>query len=103
MSSALLFVARLAQSRWSDGVPPQNRRAAAALQQVLHFSQSSDDDAAKRAAIYRQFRFTSSFNHLKKVLDEFADEYNYGALDLKKIEEIKRPGTSSKIANPSSG
>jgi hypothetical protein len=90
MSSALLFVTLLAQSQWSDGVPPQNRTAAAALQQVLHFSQSGDDDAAKRAAIYQQFRFTTSFNHLKNVLDEFADEYNHGTLDLKKIEEIRR-------------
>jgi len=90
MSSALLFVTLLAQSQWPDAFPQQNRRATAALQQVLNFSQPVGDENAQRVAKYQQFRFTTSFNHLKKALDEFADEYNHGALDLKKIEEIKK-------------
>jgi hypothetical protein len=90
MSSALLFVTLLAQSQWPDAFPQQNRRAAAAFQQVLNFSPPVDDEAAQRAAVYQQVRFTASFNHLKKALDEFADAYNQGKLDIKKIEEIKK-------------
>ena len=60
------------------------------MQQALGFSQPSDDESARRAAVYQQVRFTTSFNHLKKALDEFADAYNQGKLDVKKIEEIKK-------------
>jgi hypothetical protein len=90
MSSALLFVTLLAQSQWPDAFPQQNRRATTDLQRALNFSQPVDDETAQRGAKYQQFRFTTSFNHLKKALDDFADAYNQGKLDLKKIEEIKK-------------
>ena len=90
MSSALLFVTLLAQSQLPDAFPSHSPRAATELQQALGFSQNSDDESAKRAALSQQFRFTTSFNHLKKALDEFADAYNEGKLDVKKIEEIKK-------------
>jgi hypothetical protein len=90
MSSALLFVTLLAQSQWPDAFPQQDRKAVTSLQQVLNFSQPVDEQSAQKAALYQQFRFTTSFNHLKKALDEFADAYNQGKLDLKKIEEIKK-------------
>lgn len=90
MSSALLFVTLLAQTQGPDTLPPQNRRAVVTLQQALNSSRLFDDQSARRAALYEQLRFTTSFNHLKKALDEFADAYNQGKLDLKKIEEIKK-------------
>jgi hypothetical protein len=87
MSSVFLFVTLLAQSQFPDVLPAHGLRTASELQQTLGFAQPSDNESARKAAAYR---FTASFNHLKKALDEFASAYNQGKLDVKKIEEIKK-------------
>ena len=87
MPSALLFVALLAQNQFPDSFPVHGPRAAADLRQTLGFSQPADPESARKASAYR---FSTSFNHLKKALDEFAEAYNQGKLDVKKIEEIKK-------------
>jgi hypothetical protein len=90
MTSAFLFVTLLAQSQFPDGFPQRRLTAPEDLQQVVGFAGASRDESDKRASVYQQYRFTTSFNHLKKALDEFADAYNQGTLDLKKIEEVKK-------------
>jgi len=88
MTSVLLFVTLFAQ--FPDAISQQNARAVAALQRDLTWSQAPEAESAKKAAECQERRFATSFNHLKKALDEFADAYNGGKLDLKKIEEIKK-------------
>jgi len=46
--------------------------------------------AAPQAAACQRYQFATSFNRLTKSLNEFADAYNLGTLDLKKIEEVKK-------------
>jgi len=88
MSPALLFVALLAQL--PDSLQQHNARVVAALQRQLVWSQPAQDESAQKAAEYQAQRFAASFNHLKKALEDFADSYNQGILDVKKIEEVKK-------------
>lgn len=88
MSSVRSLVTLLAQ--FPDTFPRQNARAAAAMERALAWSQAPENDSAKKAAACQERRFTASFNHLKNALDDFADAYNQGRLDVKKIEEIKK-------------
>ena len=88
MTSVLLFVALLAQ--FPDATSRQNASAVAVMERDAAWSQAPETESAKKAAECQERRFTTSFNHLKKALDEFADAYNEGKLDLKKIEEIKK-------------
>jgi len=90
MSSALLFVTLLAQSQFPHAFSHRNVGAAVVWQPTLDWSQASDKESAKKAAECHELRFTTSFNHLKEALDDFAEAYNQGKLDLKKIEEIKK-------------
>jgi len=90
MSSALLFVTLLAQSQFPDSHSWQTAKTSAALQRALGWSRAFESESARKDAECQQLRFTASFNHLKKALDEFADAYNQGRLDLKKIEVIKK-------------
>jgi hypothetical protein len=90
MSSVLLFVTLLAQSQFPDAPPPPNLRAIAVMERAAARSEAPENESAKKVAECQERQFTSSFNHLKKALDEFADAYNQGKLDLKKIEEIKK-------------
>jgi len=90
MSPVFLFVTLLAQSQFPDSSPQPNLRAVAAMERTAAWSQAPENDLVKRVAACQERQFTTSFNHLKKALDEFADAYNQGKLDLKKIEEIKR-------------
>jgi hypothetical protein len=90
MSSALLFITLFAQSQFPYTFPQQNARTAVVWQQTLNWSQASENESAKKAAECRERRFTTSFNHLKEALNDFAEAYNQGKLDVKKIEEIKK-------------
>ncbi len=90
MSSSLLFVTLLAQSQFQDAFPAHIPSAAADLQQAPGFGQPSDQESAQKTDTCQQHRFTTSLNHLKKALDELANAYNQGKLDVKKIEEIKK-------------
>jgi hypothetical protein len=85
MTSVFLFGTLLAQSQFPDAFPQRRLTAPEDLQQVVGFAGASRDESAKRASVYQQYRFTTSFNRLKKALDEFADAYNQGTLDVKKI------------------
>jgi hypothetical protein len=90
MSSAFLFVALFAQSQLTDAFPKHNARAYAVLQRELALSLAPDRESARKAAECQAQRFATTFNRLKKALNEFADTYNQGVLDLKKIEEVKK-------------
>ncbi|MBZ5591452.1 MAG: hypothetical protein LAP39_04395 [Acidobacteriia bacterium] len=38
----------------------------------------------------QRYQFATRFNRLTKSLNDFADSYNDGTLDLKKIEAVKK-------------
>jgi len=89
MSPALLFVTLFAQSVWTGQIPGQHARTLGTLPQVADEASQETARSTKEVACQR-YEFATSFNRLTKSLNEFADSYNQGTLDLKKIEEVKK-------------
>ena len=90
MSSALLFVTLLAQSAWTDPNPGQHPRTVIARPEFLDLAPTPETAQSTQAAAFQRYQFATSFNRLTKSLNEFADAYNLGTLDLKKVEEVKK-------------
>jgi len=89
MSPALVFVTLFAQSVWTGQIIGQKSRTLGTLPQVANEASQETARSTKEVACQR-YEFAISFNRLTKSLNEFADSYNQGTLDLKKIEEVKK-------------
>jgi cell wall assembly regulator SMI1 len=90
MSSALLFVTLLAQSVWAGHIPGQPSRTVVTTPLVLDLAPNPESAQSAQAASFQRHQFATRFNRLTQSLNEFADAYNEGTLDLKKIEEVKK-------------
>ena len=92
MSSAVWFVLFLAQAISPDQLPQRDLRAAAVMQRMVELAPvSTNTEMEKKVAAYRQRSFEKSFNRLLEKLGDFADSYNRsGAIDIKKVESVKK-------------
>jgi hypothetical protein len=59
-------------------------------QELLQSASAPESTQPAMAAAHQRYQFATRFNRLTKSLNEFADSYNQGTLDLKKIEEVKK-------------
>lgn len=90
MSSALLFATLLAQSVWTGHIAGRHSRTLGSLPQVLDLASLPETARPTPDVVYQRHQFATSFNRLTQSLNEFADSYNQGTLDLKKIEQVKK-------------